>query len=100
MNALFILGSGSGFELPHYHVQVPQGQIFNGLADTAFLVLMCNLFSGSFNALIVGAGASLIMSVYLELFPLRNPVKTFASRVRGLFDINRYRRRKLVIIDV
>ena len=54
-----------------------RSRVLDGIADTAFLVLMCWLFKGSFSALVVGAGASLLVSLYLEFFPLSNP---FAAR--------------------
>jgi len=42
------------------------------------------MFKGSFNALVVGAGASLVMSLYLEFFPFKNPFSDFSRKIRGI----------------
>ena len=61
-----------------------RNRIFDGIADAAFLVIMCYLFKGTFSALVVGAGASLIMSIYLEFFPLKNPFHGFIKWIKCL----------------
>jgi len=60
-----------------------RNRIFDGIIDACFLALICYLFRGSFRALVVGAGASLIISLYLEFFPLKNPAPEFNTRLRG-----------------
>ena len=65
-----------------------RNRIFDGLFDAAFLVVMCYLFKGTFSALVVGAGASLVMSIYLEFFPLTNPFIGLNKRIRKLLVRN------------
>jgi hypothetical protein len=63
-----------------------RGRILDGIVDASFLVLICYLFRGSFSALVVGAGASLIMSIYILIFPFANPVVALWRRIeRALF---------------
>jgi presenilin-like A22 family membrane protease len=60
-----------------------RNRIFDGIVDACLLALICYLFRGSFNALVVGAGASLVISLYLEFFPLKNPAPKFDKWVKG-----------------
>ena len=60
-----------------------RNRIFDGIVDACFLALICYLFRGSFNALIVGADASLVISLYLEFFPLKNPAPEFYKWISG-----------------
>ena len=59
-----------------------RGRILDGIIDASLLALICYLFRGSFNALVVGAGASLIMSIYLEFFPFSNPLTALWRRIK------------------
>ena len=46
------------------------GRYADATLDMSLLVVLCFLFSGSFNALITGSFASLFISIYLYFYPI------------------------------
>ena len=61
------------------------GRYADATLDMSLLAILCFLFSGSFNALIVGSFASLFISIYLYF----RPIYIFKSK-RDKYDENEY----------
>ena len=61
------------------------GRYADATLDMSLLAILCFLFSGSFNALIVGSFASLFISIYLYF----RPIYIFKSK-KDEYDENEY----------
>lgn len=64
-----LIGLAVAFNIIVIKAKLERGRIADGIMDTAFLILVTVVFSGSYGALVVGTIASAFFSIYLMISP-------------------------------